>query len=100
MTWRYLGEKEIIAVAHAQHFPVKWDDKVDWAFDDVWEKRKVRVVEGVSKLSQYAFGKRVLYIDNEAWGIPYSDMYDQSGELWKIWINDATVRRKISDAPD
>src|SRR5439155_17015767 len=67
--------------------------------DEVWERRRVHVVEGVSKLSQYAFGKRVIFIDKEAWGIPYSDMYDRGGELWKIWINDVMIRQKILDAP-
>ena len=37
--------------------PVKWDEKVDWAFDDKWEKRKVYVIEGISKLPQYAYGE-------------------------------------------
>ena len=45
---------------------MKWNEKVDWAFDDVWEKRKVYVVEGVSKLPQYAYAKRVLFIDKES----------------------------------
>jgi Protein of unknown function (DUF1329) len=97
MDWRYLGEKEIIGVVHAKNVPVRWDAKVDWAFNDVWEKRRVHVIEGVSKLPQYAFSKRVLYIDKEAWGIPYSDMYDRSGELWKIWINDTSLRTKAFD---
>jgi hypothetical protein len=70
MDWKYLGEKEILAIAHGRHFPVKWDDKVDWAFDEVWEKRHVHVVEGVSKLSQYAFSKRVLFVEKVSWGIP------------------------------
>jgi len=96
MDWKYLGEKEILATGHGEHFPVRWDAKVDWAFDDVWEKRRVHVVEGVSKLPQYAFGKRVLYIDREAWGIPYSDIYDRSGELWKVWINDVMIRKRIT----
>jgi hypothetical protein len=99
MDWKYLGEKEILAPAHAEHVPVKWDDKVDWTFDEGWEKRKVYVVEGISKLPQYAFSKRVLFIDKEAWGIPYSDMYDRGGELWKIWINDVASRKKFADAP-
>ena len=98
MEWKYLGEREILAVRHAEHFPVKWaDPPADWAFDEVWEKRKFYVVEGISKLPQYAFSKRVLFIDKEAWGIPYSDMYDRSGELWKIWINDVSLRRKAFD---
>ena len=99
MEWKYLGEKEIISPGHAEHVPVKWHSKVDWAFDEGWEKRKVYVVEGVSKLPQYAFSKRVLFIDKEAWGIPYSDMYDRGGELWKIWINDVATRKKFADSP-
>ena len=94
MNWTYIGEREVVGTFHAQHYPVKWDDKVDWAFDDVWEKRHVWVVEGVSKLPQYAYGKRVIFIDKEAWIIPYSDIYDRSGELWKIWVNDVSFRPK------
>jgi len=95
MDWKYLGEREVIATVHAEHYPVKWDDKVDWAWNDNWEKRKVYVLEGVSKLPQYAYSKRVLFIDKEYWGIPYSDIYDRSGELWKIWINDISFRKSV-----
>jgi Protein of unknown function (DUF1329) len=95
MDWKYLGEKEVLGPVHAEHFPVKWAPKVDWAFDDVWEKRKVYVIEGTSKLPQYAYSKRVLFIDKEYWGIPFSDIYDRSGELWKIWINDLTFRKSV-----
>jgi len=97
MTWKFIGERELLGTMHAQHYPVKWDAKTDWAFDDVWEKRKVWVVEGVSKLPQYAYGKRVIFIDKEAWVVPYSDIYDRSGELWKIWINDWSFKKKAFD---
>ena len=95
MDWKYLGEKEVLGPVHAEHFPVKWAPKADWAFDDVWEKRKVYVIEGTSKLPQYAYSKRVLFIDKEYWGIPFSDIYDRSGELWKIWINDLGFRKSV-----
>ncbi len=98
MDWKYLGEKEVIGAFHAKNYPVKWDAKVDWAFDDVWEKRKVYVVEGVSKLPQYAYSKRVLWIDKEAWVVPFTDIYDRSGELWKIWINDFSFRTSVPGA--
>jgi len=94
MEWKFLGERDLLGIVHAQHYPVKWHDKVDWAFDEVWEKRHVYMLEGVSKLPQYAYGKRVLFIDKETWGIPYTDIYDRSGELWKIWINDVSYRKK------
>jgi hypothetical protein len=95
MDWKYLGEKEILGPVHAQNFPVKWHSKVDWAFDDVWEKRKVYVIEGASKMPQYAYSKRVLFIDKESWGIIFSDIYDRSGELWKVWINDVSFRKSV-----
>jgi hypothetical protein len=97
MDFKYLGEMDVLAAMHGQNYPVKWHDRVDWAFDDVWEKRRVHVVEGTSKLPQYAYGKRVIFVDKEAWVIPYSDIYDRSGELWKIWINDMSFRTKAFD---
>jgi len=94
MEWKFLGEQDVIGAFHGEHFPVKWHEKVDWAFDDVWEKRRAYVIEGVSKLPQYAYSKRVIYIDKEAWIIPFSDIYDRSGELWKIWINNFSFRKQ------
>jgi len=95
MDWKFLGEKEVLGVMHAQNFPVKWGNPVDWAFDDNWEKRKVWVMEGVSKLPQYAYSKRIIYIDKETLAVLYSDIYDRSGELWKVWINDFTFRKSV-----
>jgi Protein of unknown function (DUF1329) len=88
MDWKFLGEKDALGSYHAQDFPVKWaDGSADWAFDSQWEKRKVWVVEGISKLPQYAYSKRVLYVDQQLYTIPYSDMYDRGGQLWKVWVN-------------
>jgi hypothetical protein len=49
MEWKYPARRTS-SPRSAKNYPVKWNEKVDWAFDDVWEKRKVYVVEGVSKL--------------------------------------------------
>jgi len=95
MTWKYLGQKEMLGCWHGQNYPIKWaPGGSDYAFDDVWEKRKVHVVEGVSKLAQYAYSKRVLFIDNETWAVPYSDIYDRAGQLWKIWVNAFSYRKE------
>jgi hypothetical protein len=100
MEWKFLGEKDLLSAMHAEHFPVKWaDGAADWAFDDVWEKRKVYVIEGVSKLPQYAYSKRVIFVDKETWTVPYSDIYDRAGELWKIWINNYSFRTQ-APVPD
>ncbi|HUI26538.1 MAG TPA: DUF1329 domain-containing protein [Candidatus Kryptonia bacterium] len=94
MDWKLLGEKSLLSCMHAEHYPVKWGDgAADFVIDDVWEKRQVYVIEGVSKLPQYAYSKRVIFIDKEAWVVPYSDIYDRPGQLWKIWINQFSFRK-------
>jgi hypothetical protein len=93
--WKLLGEKTILAAMHGENYPVKWGEgSADFMFDDVWEKRDVYVIEGVSKLPQYAYSKRVIFVDKEAWVVPYSDIYDRAGTLWKIWINLFSFKKK------
>ncbi len=95
MTWKYLGEKTILASFHSENLPVKWlPGSGNFMHDDVWEPREVTIVEGVSKLPQYAYSKRVIYIDKEVTRIPYTDMHDQAGELWKIWVNNYKVAQR------
>jgi Protein of unknown function (DUF1329) len=107
MTWKYLGQKEMLGCFHAQNYPVKWaTGGSDFAFDDVWEKRKVHVIEGVSKLAQYAYSKRIIFIDTETFAVAYSDIYDRAGQLWKIWVNEFGFRKapfpgaKLADYQD
>jgi hypothetical protein len=83
MNFSLLGEKVLLLSVHGQNVPAKWQQPNDWAFDDVWEPRKVWVVEARSKSSQYAYSKRVLYVDQETFLIPNSDSYDRAGQLWK-----------------
>jgi hypothetical protein len=88
MDWKFIGQKTLLAPVHGVHFPVAWGEgSADFSFDDVWEPRRVYVIEGVSKLAQYAYGKRVIFVDEEAFFIPYTDIYDRAGELWKVWLN-------------
>ena len=93
MAWRFLGEKEMLGVMHGEHYPIQQcPGAADFMFCDAWEKRRVYVIEGRSRLSQYAYGKRILYIDKQAWVVTYEDIYDQAGELWKVWIDDHQFR--------
>ena len=106
MDWKFLGERTVLGVMHAQHAPVKWQDPEDWAFDDIWEPRRVYVIEGTSKLPQYAYGKRILFIDKEGYVVTHSDIYDRAGQLWKVWVNlysykkEAIPGAKVSKYPD
>lgn len=95
MEWKFLGEKTVLGSFHAEHLPVKWGEPSgDFIHGDLWEPRQVWMVEGVSKLPQYAYSKRVIALDKESLFIAYSDIYDTAGELWKMWLNEFTIRRK------
>lgn len=88
MDWAYLGEKTILGTFHAENLPVRWHKpSADFMHDDPWEPRQVWIVQGVSKLPQYAYSKRIIYLDKESYRIPFTEMYDPAGELWKVWIN-------------
>jgi hypothetical protein len=92
MDWKFLGERRILAPFHGAHYPVEWCPTASFAFCDNWEPRDVYVIEGTSKLPQYAYGKRLLFIDKETYLVAYSDISDHQGRLWKVWINDWSFR--------
>jgi hypothetical protein len=106
MNYKLLGERAILGIKHARNVPVKWQDPEDWIFDDVWEPRAVWVIEAVSKFPQYAYGKRILFLDKEVWTVSSSDIYDRAGQLWKVWINmhsykkEAIPGARVSVYPD
>jgi hypothetical protein len=83
--WRLLGEKTMLASIHGVRLPptpCKGDGGL--TFCEVWEKRPATyIVEGRSKLPNYAFSKRLIYVDKETSLIGTSDLYDWNDELWK-----------------
>ncbi|MFN2426598.1 MAG: DUF1329 domain-containing protein [Candidatus Binatia bacterium] len=98
MQWKYLGEKTVMASFHAKKLPVVWGEASgDFMHADEWEPRKVWIIEGISKLPQYAYSKRVMYLDQESYFIAYSDIYDTAGELWKMWLNEFKISKKPRD---
>ncbi len=101
MEWKFLGEKVVLSSFHAENMPVVWGEPSgDFIHADLWEPREVWILEGISKLPQYAYSKRVIYLDKESLFIAYTDIYDRAGELWKMWLNEFTIRRKpIANAP-
>jgi Protein of unknown function (DUF1329) len=95
MDWKFLGERKILAPFHAAHFPVQWcTGEGNFAFCDNWEPRDAYVIEGTSKLPQYAYGKRLLFIDKQTYLVAFSDIADPSGQLWKVWINEWSFRKQ------
>jgi hypothetical protein len=94
--WRLLGTKTIIATMHGENLPTKWlPPPNDFLHDDVWEPRDVWVLEGRSRLQGYAFGSRVIYIDRESFFIPYTEIFDLKGKLWKGLVQNWVYRDKM-----
>ncbi len=95
MNWKFLGEKTILAPFHAAHYPVQWCKGAgDFSFCDNWEPRDAYVIQGTSKLPQYAYGGRLLFIDKDTSLVAFSDISDPSGALWKVWMNDWSFRKQ------
>jgi hypothetical protein len=97
-TFRLLAEKEILAPVHSG----KYGDRSVWCANPDgasgvkaflpcnidWEKRQVYVIEGLpTAYTQYAYSKRIMYVDKDFWNMNYDETFDQGGELWKCWFN-------------
>jgi hypothetical protein len=53
------------------------------------------VIEGTSRLAQYAYSKGVIWIDKESYVVLYSDIFDRAGNLWKVWLNNFSFRNQV-----
>lgn len=95
MDWRLLGTRRVLAPMHTSHFPAVWaKGAADFLFDDTWEIRDVYVLEGKSRMPNYAYSRRVLYMDRHSFVIPYTEMDDQKGQLWKAWVNQFAIGKR------
>ena len=83
--WKLLGEKPMLASLHGQRLPPQpCPGDGGMTFCEPWEMRpSMYIIEGKSVWPGYAFSKRIIYVDKETFMIPYSDLYDPTGELWK-----------------
>jgi hypothetical protein len=85
--WRLFGEKTMLGPFRADAIPARWSAApAEFLPDAAWEPRRVWVIEGEAAISEYAYSKRVIYVDRETYRILASDLYDRAGELWKSWI--------------
>jgi hypothetical protein len=104
--YKFLGEKEMLAVAHAKNSPevtCQYDGGATACPED-WEMRHVYIVEATpvrrtNAANNVLDSKTVVYLDSEMWFEPYVDGYDQKGALWRTNIFWATYRdRPVPDA--
>ena len=94
--WKLVGEKPMLASFHGKNLPPKVctrDGGMTYCED--WEMRpSVYVIEGKPRVPDYAYSKRVIFLDKEALLIPYSDLYDRNGELWKVVIQNIRTSKQ------
>ncbi len=100
--WKLLGEKPMLASLHGERLPPEPCTKDGgMTFCEVWEKRpSVYVIEGKPKVSNYAYSKRVIYVDKETNFIIYSDLFDQNGELWKVVMQSIRTSKRPNPKVD
>ncbi len=89
--WKLLGQRTLLLPMHGKNVRIEWKPPPEPTLpQENWEPRRVWVIEGSPGLRDDAYKRRVLYLDQETYEIPYAEMYDRTGELWKVWL--ATYR--------
>lgn len=90
--WEIKGKRVILAPYNAYRLAsnqVRYADllkpyHLDPAYSR-FERRPVWVVEGTLKPGQpHVYQRRVLYLDQDSWGILVAEHYDQQGSLWRV----------------
>jgi hypothetical protein len=105
--YKMLPEREMLAPTWVDY---DWpDDRITAGYKDYsleqtangsmlhygsWQRRAVLTVEVISKDPAYVYGKRVLHNDMESTGQLESDMYDQSGRLWRVFQMNSNLSQK------
>jgi len=100
--WKLLGEKPMLASLHGENLPpIPCTKDGGMTFCENWEMRpSVYVIEGTPKVSNYAYSRRVIFVDKETNFIIYSDLYDQAGELWKVVMQSIRTSKRPNPEVD
>lgn len=100
--WKLLGQRPMLGSIHGVNLPGKPCTRDGgMTYCENWELRpNVYVIEGTPKVEGYAYSKRVVYVDKEAWVILFSDLYDTGGELWKVLVQNIRTSTKPNPQAD
>lgn len=87
--WKFLGEKKMLAVVHAEHSPeVRCaHDNGTSACPELWELRPMYMLEatprrGLGEANQALHSKTIIFSDSEVMYPSYVDTYDRRGQLF------------------
>jgi hypothetical protein len=100
--WKFIGEKPMLASLHGVRLPPEpCVTDGGMTFCENWELRPaVYIIEGTAKVSNYAYSKRLIYVDKETYFIVYSDLYDKGGELWKTVMQSIRTSKRPNPSVD
>jgi hypothetical protein len=100
--WKLLGVKPMLASLHGENLPpVPCKRDGGMTFCEDWELRpEIYVIEGTPRVSNYAYSKRVIFVDKETNFVVYSDMYDKAGELWKVVMQSIRTSKRPNPKVD
>ena len=100
--WKLLGEKPMLASLHGENLPpVPCQKDGGMTFCEDWELRpNVYVIEGTPTTPNYAYSKRIIFVDKETNFVIYSDLYDQAGELWKVVMQSIRTSKRPNPKVD
>jgi hypothetical protein len=100
--WKVLGEKPMLASLHGENLPpIPCKKDGGMTFCENWEVRpNVYIIEGKPKVPNYAYSRRVIFVDKETNFVIYSDLYDQAGELWKVVMQSIRTSKRPNPKVD
>jgi len=83
-TWRYLGRKVVLHVPSSKHKLAQMHGPLSIIPLDRWQLRPCLVVEAVPKWDGHAYGRRVLFVDEETGSITLALIFDRNDHLFKV----------------
>lgn len=100
--WKLIGVRPMLGSLHGENLPPKiCKDDGGLTYCENWERRpEVFVIEGKPKVTDYAYSKRIIFVDKQTYFILYSDLYDRGGELWKVVMQSIRTSRRPNPKVD
>ncbi len=85
-TWSLLGHKVIPSVVNSKQSHPQSHGPMSTIPLDRWQLRPSYVVEAIPKLEDHPYSRRLLFIDEETFGIGLALVFDRNDELYKIFM--------------
>lgn len=82
-TWRFVGEEVVLVPGIIKGDTPHFGGKGNWYPVDPWELRKAVVVEAIPKDSGHPYGRRLLYLDKQTYGVLCALAYDHKGRHYR-----------------